>query len=92
MAQRMQKFQFGGGVFIALLGLALLVCSEAASFDGSGSALAVNGPPLLFIGALVVLRIGVLMSERYQCSACGEPIARTSTQCPSCDEPLVGLS
>jgi len=64
MAQRMQKFQFGGGVFIALLGLALLVCSVAASFDGSGGALAVNGPPLLFIGALVVLRIGVLMSER----------------------------
>jgi len=52
-----------------LLGLALLVCSVAASFDGSGGALAVNGPPLLFIGALVVLRIGVLMSERYLCSA-----------------------
>jgi hypothetical protein len=91
MAQRMQKFQFGGGAVIALVGLALLASSLAFLLSGADTPITINGPPLLFIGALIVLRIGVLMSERYLCSACGEHIERTSTQCPSCDEPLAGL-
>jgi hypothetical protein len=90
MAQRTQKFQLGGGAAIALIGLTLLVASFAMLMDGSGSAAAINGPPLLFISAIVTLRVGMLMSERYLCSACGEPVARTTTQCPGCDEPLFG--
>ena len=69
----------------------LLVCSFAFLLGGADTPMAINGPPLLFIGALIVLRIGVLMSERYLCSACGERIERTSTECPTCEEPLVGL-
>ena len=91
MAQRMQKFQLGSGAVIALLGLVLLVCSFAFLLDGADTPIAINGPPLFFIGALIVLRIGVLMSERYLCSACGERIERTSTQCPTCEEPLADL-
>ena len=90
MAQRTQKFRLGGGTAIALLGLALLIASFGMLSDRSGSVLATNGPPLLFISALVVLRVGVLMSERYLCSACGERVARTAMQCPACDEQLFG--
>jgi hypothetical protein len=90
MAQRTQKFRLGSGTAIALLGLALLVASFGMLLDRSGSVLAINGPPLLFISALIVLRIGALMSERHLCSACGERVARTTMQCPACDEPLFG--
>jgi hypothetical protein len=90
MARRTQKFELGRGTAIALLGLTLLVASFGLLLDGSGSVLAINGPPLLFIAAVVVLRIGVLMSERYLCSACGERVARTTMQCPTCEAPLLG--
>ena len=91
MARRVQKYQFGGGAVLALLGLGLLVCSVALPFVTTQSTLASNGPPLLFICAVIALRIGFLISERYLCSACGERVAHTSTQCPACDEPLVGF-
>ena len=90
MAQRTQKFQLGGGAAIVLIGAALLVASFAMLLDGSDSAVAVNGPPLLFISALLALRIGVLMSEHYLCSACGERVARETKQCPACEELLFG--
>ena len=90
MAQRVQRLRFGLGTVVVALGVALLVASFAAFLDGTGSTLAINGPPLLFVSAVIVLRIGVLMSERRLCSACGEPIERMLTQCPSCDEALPG--
>ena len=90
MARRTQKFQLGGGTAIALLGLTLLIASFGMLLDRSGSVLAINGPPLLFISAVIVLRIGALMSERYLCSACGERVARTTMQCPACGEPFFG--
>ena len=90
MAQRVHEYRFGGGALIALLGLGLLACSVLLFLDGTESTVAINGPPLLFIAALIVFRVGVLASERFLCSACGERVARTSTQCPGCDEPLAG--
>jgi hypothetical protein len=90
MAQKTQRYAFGGGTAIALVGLALLIASFAVLMDGSDGLLAINAPPLLFISAVLALRIGVLMSERYGCSACGESVARTTTQCPACEEPLFG--
>ena len=90
MARRTQKYALGGGTAVALVGLALLIASFAVLVNGSDGLLAVNGPPFLFIAAVLALRIGALMSERYLCSACGEFVARTTTQCPACDERLFG--
>ena len=90
MARRTQRYAFGGGTAVALVGLALLIASFAVLMIGSDGVLAINGPPFLFIAAVLTLRIGMLMSERYLCSACGESVARTTTQCPACEEPLFG--
>jgi hypothetical protein len=90
MAQRTQKYALGGGTAVALVGLALLIASFAILVDGSDGLLAINGPPFLFIAAMLALRIGVLMSERYLCSTCGVRVTRSSSHCPGCDEPLFG--
>lgn len=64
MILRRHKGKSGLGTAVGLFGLLLLIGSFALFLDASGSALAVNGQPLLFIAALIVLRIGVLMRER----------------------------
>ena len=89
MAQRRRAFAFGGGFVVALAGCVLLVASFVVFVRRAGhDARVLDLAPLLFLGALLALRVGVLMSERYSCSACGERVRLACVRCAGCDEPF----
>ena len=88
MTRQLQKLYFVGGLLIALIGVLLLIGSFAVLLHNTGRDGAFDSAPLLFIAALVAVRVGVLMCERHLCSDCGRRIERAWKLCPGCDEPI----